>query len=83
MIRVEGAYWGTAAEIAAALGPDIKPATVRRWAARDGLTAVRSVDAGGRPQVQYPLDQAATIEARKRMSGRGRPRRLDTQHPPQ
>lgn len=77
MIRVEGEDWGTAAEIAAALGPDVRPATVRRWADRDGLPAVRAAGTDGRPTVRYPLDAAARIEAAKRRGGRGRPRELD------
>lgn len=72
MIRVHGREYGTAAEIAAALGPDVTTAMVRNWHQRDGLTAHRS----GR-NTWYPLDQAADIEARKRLAGRGRHRRLD------
>src|SRR5205085_2668656 len=52
MILVEGRRWGTAAQIAAVLGPDVTPAMVRWWAARKGLTAVRAVDEHGRPQVR-------------------------------
>jgi hypothetical protein len=77
VIRVDGKDWGTAAEIAAALGPDIRPATVRRWADRDGLPAVRSTGTDGRPAVRYPLDDAARIEAAKRLGGLGRRRELD------
>lgn len=72
MIRVHGREYGTAAEIAAALGPDVTVAMVRNWARRDGLTSHQS----GRT-VHHPLDQAADIEARKRLAGRGRRRRLD------
>lgn len=75
MIWVDERRWGTAAEIAAALGPDVTATTVRWWARHDGLTAVRSRDGSRRPQVHYPLDEAARIEAAKRSSGRGRPRR--------
>src|SRR5688500_12299473 len=74
MIRVKGRMWGTADETAAALGSDITAAMVRRWSERDGLEAV-TVPGSGRGTVRYPLDQAATIEARKGTTGRGRPRR--------
>ncbi|MEV4416133.1 hypothetical protein [Catellatospora sp. NPDC049609] len=77
MILLEGKQWGTAAQIAAALGPDVTAAMVRRWAERDGLRSVRSVDGLGRREVRFPLDEAAAIEARKRRGGRGRPRQLD------
>ena len=77
MIWVEKRQWGTAAEIAEALGPDVTATTVRWWARNDGLTAIRHRDDAGRPRVRYPLDEAAAIEAAKRMSGRGRPRRVD------
>lgn len=74
-----GRHWGTAAQIAAALGRDVTIAMVRNWAARDGLEAVRD----GRA-VYYPLDQAVAIERDKRLSkeetGKGRPRRLDARH---
>ena len=78
MIRAGGREYGTAAEIAEALGPDVTEAMVRNWARRDGLVRVRMAGPDGRPEVRYPLDQAAQIEAAKRKSGRGRPRRLDT-----
>lgn len=81
MIQIGGKTWGTAAEIAAALGPDIRPATVRRWETRDGLPAHRGKDDTGRPQVLFPLAEAARIEAAKRLSRRGRPRQLDTTPP--
>ncbi|MGA4726282.1 hypothetical protein ACPB67_02580 [Micromonospora taraxaci] len=68
MIYAAGRYWGTAAQLAAALGPDVTPAMIRRWRDRDGLTTIDG---------RSPLDQAATIEAAKRRSTRGRPRRLD------
>lgn len=69
MILLDGAEWGTAAEVARRLGPDVTVAMVRNWSRRDGLTAVRS----GR-HVLYPLAHAAAIEAAKRRSTRGRPR---------
>lgn len=73
MIRVRGREWGTAAELAAHLGGDVTEAMVRRWRDRDGLTTIRA----GRSALS-PLDQAASIERDKRVSGTGRPRRLDT-----
>jgi hypothetical protein len=73
VIPVQGRQWGTAAELAEALGPDVTEAMVRRWRERDGLTAVEV----GR-KVLSPLDQTARIERDKRLSGTGRPRRLDT-----
>ena len=74
MIRVLGRLWGTAAEIAQALGPDVTEAMVRRWRDRDGLASVEV----GRT-VLSPLDQAARIERDKRLAARGRRRRLDTE----
>lgn len=68
MITVEGREWGTAAELAAALGPDVTEAMVRRWRDRKGLTTHAGYS---------PLDEAARIERDARLSGRGRPRRLD------
>lgn len=69
--------WGTAAELAAALGPDVTPAMVRKWAKRKGLPRARMRDANGRPEVRYPLqglDGAAAIERAARLSTRGRKR---------
>ncbi|MFI7547227.1 hypothetical protein [Actinoplanes sp. NPDC049599] len=74
MIVVDGVRWGTAAEIAVQLGHGVTAAAVRSWAARDGLLAVRTRDGAGRPQVRYPLPEAARIDAAKRHAGRGRPR---------
>ncbi|TDC81890.1 hypothetical protein E1193_13380 [Micromonospora sp. KC606] len=68
MIYAAGRHWGTDRELAAALGPDVTPAMIRRWRDRDGLTTIEG---------RSPLDEAATIEAAKRRSTRGRPRRLD------
>lgn len=73
MIRITGRQYGTAAEIAKALGPDVTEAMVRNWARRDRLARHRTG-----ATVYYPLDQAARIEATKRAATRGRPRRLDT-----
>jgi hypothetical protein len=72
VIRIDTEDYGHAAEIARHLGGDVTADMVRNWHRRDGLTAYRR----GR-EVWYPLRQAATIEARKRGSGRGRARRLD------
>lgn len=77
VITVDGRTYGTAAEIAEALGPDITPAAVRKWATRDGLPRTRMRDANGRPEVRYPLAEAAIIERDKRLSTRGRKRKLD------
>jgi len=72
MIRVLGEeYYGTAAELAAVLGPDVTPAMIRRWADRAGLPAYRD----GRT-VLYPLARAAEIDRSVRRSARGRPRRV-------
>lgn len=68
MIYAADRYWGTDRELAAALGADVTPAMIRRWRDRDGLLTIEG---------RSPLDQAATIEADKRRSTRGRPRRLD------
>jgi hypothetical protein len=77
MITVGRYQYGTAAEVARALGPDVTPGMVYRWAERDGLE--RHHDPGvGRGTVRYRLDEAARIEAAKRNSGRGRPRRTQT-----
>jgi hypothetical protein len=74
VITLLGREYGTAQQIAARLGGDVTVAMVRNWAARDGLESIRV----GRT-VYYPLDQAATIERDKRVTGRGRPRRLDAE----
>jgi len=74
MINLDGVRWGTAAEIAEQLGHGANPTAVRSWAARDGLSSVRIRDAAGRPQVLYPLPEAARIDAAKRYSKRGRRR---------
>ena len=73
MIRVAGRDWGTAAELAAALGADVTEDMVYRWRDRDGLDTIRI----GRTAYS-PLDQAAVVERNKRLSRTGRPRRLDT-----
>ena len=72
MIRLKGREYGTAAEIARRLGPDVTERMIVNWRRRDGLECHHV----GRT-VYSPLDQAATIEAQKRHAGRGRPRQLD------
>lgn len=67
MITVHGRRWGTATEVAHALGADVTPDMIRKWAVRDGLTKIDR---------WYALDEAAAIERQKRTSGRGR-KRLD------
>ncbi|MBG0560707.1 hypothetical protein [Actinoplanes aureus] len=74
MIQVAGEWWGTAAEIADQIGHGVTAATVRRWAERDDLTAVRTVDRAGRRQVRYLLGEAVVIERAKRHAHRGRQR---------
>lgn len=69
MIEIEGERYGTAAQIAAALGPDVTEDMVRKWERRHALPAVRR----GR-EVWYPLREAASIEWRTRASGLGRGR---------
>jgi hypothetical protein len=76
VITLDGRQWGTRHEIAAALGPDVTPDMVRNWARRDGLTGYL---AGG--VTYHPLDEAAAIERAKRLTTRGRPRRVDDQSP--
>ncbi|TCB97568.1 hypothetical protein E0H26_11660 [Micromonospora zingiberis] len=68
MITIEGREWGTAAELAAALGPDVTEAMIRRWRDRKGLTTRAGYS---------PLDEAARIERDARLNPRGRPRRVD------
>jgi hypothetical protein len=69
VIHVDGVEYGSAAEIAARLGPGVTPTMVRNWHRRDGLKAHRI----GRA-VYFELGQAAAIERDKRASTRGRPR---------
>jgi hypothetical protein len=76
VITLDGRHYGTRAQIAAALGPDVTEDMVRNWARRDGLLGVRV----GRT-TYHPLDQAAAIERAKRLTTRGRPRRLDAPAP--
>jgi hypothetical protein len=74
VIQVAGEWWATAAEVAEHIGHGVTVAGVRRWAERDGLTAVRSTDGNGRPQVRYLLGQAVWIDRAKRHARQGRPR---------
>ncbi|NYT96313.1 hypothetical protein [Salinispora sp. H7-4] len=60
-----GREWGTAQQLVHRLGDDVTVAMVRRWRDRDGLTTHAGYS---------PLDEAARIEAAKRLSPRGRPR---------
>jgi hypothetical protein len=73
VIRIGEQEWGTAADLAARLGPDVTEAMIYRWRDRDGLITARV----GR-KVYSPLDQAAELERDKRVAGHGRPRRLDS-----
>lgn len=75
MITLYGHRYGTADEIAAALGPDVTPARVRDWARR-GLVHRHHIDGQGRGTTWYRLDQAAEVERLTRTSTRGRPRSL-------
>jgi hypothetical protein len=72
VITVDGRTYGTRGEIARALGSDVTPAMVRNWARRDGLSGHLAGSV-----MYHPLDEAAAIERRKRLSTRGRPRKLD------
>ncbi len=80
MITIDGVEYGTAAEVAAELGPDVTEAMVRSWA-KPGPRGARlprhNVPGAGRGTTYFPLEQAAQIEAQKRGSRRGRPRALD------
>jgi hypothetical protein len=73
MIVLRGVEYGTAAELAAALGPDITPDMIRRWAKRKGLRS-HNLAGQGRGVTYFDHDQAAEIEAATRRGGRGRPR---------
>ena len=71
MIWYRGHEYGTAAQVAARLGPDITTAMVRRWADRGRVDRHKLADGGA----LFRVDQAAAEERRTRTSGRGRPRR--------
>lgn len=83
-MKIRGRQYGTADELAAELGPDITADMIRRYHERDGLTRV-VLPGPGRGSVVFPLDEASAIERDKRLgkrlSGRGRPRRLDSPVP--
>lgn len=77
VITVAGQRYGTARDIAQALGPDITAARVRDWARR-GLLTGHHLPGQGRGTTWYRLDHAATTERTTRQATRGRPRSLDT-----
>jgi hypothetical protein len=85
VIHLDGRGYGTAAQVAAALGDDITPAKVRDWATRatnprdplHGMLDRHNLPGRGRGTTYYRLDQAATVEHITRTSTRGRRRRLD------
>lgn len=74
----DGVEWGTAAQIASRLQGGVTPSMVRQWARWYGLPKARMADGNGRPQVRYPVSDAAEIDRRMRHSKRGRKRALDT-----
>ncbi|WP_089158476.1 hypothetical protein [Micromonospora sp. NBS 11-29] len=83
MIWIEGHQYGTAAEIATALGPDITAARVRDWARRAanpadplyGLLHRHHVAGRGRGSTWYRYDEAAHMEFITR-STKGGPARV-------
>lgn len=71
MIRLgDGSEWGTAAEIAARLGPGVSRAMVRFWVRERKLTKI-VVSAR---DVRYAWAEVSAAEADARKSGKGRPR---------
>ncbi|WP_025620356.1 hypothetical protein, partial [Salinispora cortesiana] len=74
--------YGTAAQIAHALGPDITAARVRDWARRSrdpndrlhGLLPAHHLPGQGRGTTWYRYDQAAHVEMLTRTTSRGRTR---------
>ncbi|WP_018251861.1 hypothetical protein [Salinispora mooreana] len=82
MISLVGHRYGTAAQIAHALGPDITAARVRDWARRSrdsgdrlhGLLPAHHLPGQGRGTTWYRYDQAAHVEMLTRTTGRGRTR---------
>ncbi|GAB3816580.1 hypothetical protein [Micromonospora zhanjiangensis] len=89
MIWIDGHEYGTAAEIAAALGLDITAARVRDWARRAanpadplyGLLPRHHVPGRGRGSTWYRYDQAAYVELVTR-STKGGPARIGRWKPP-
>lgn len=83
MLYIAGREYGTAAEIAARLGPDVTAARVRDWARRSrtpgdplhGLLPGHHLPGQGRGTTWYRLDQAAAVEAITRSTAGGPPRR--------
>lgn len=73
VITLDGRTYGTAAELADALGPDITPQRIRDWARR-GLLNPHHAPGRGRGTTWYALDQAAAVERETRVSTRGRRR---------
>lgn len=82
MISLAGHHYGTATQIAHALGPDITAARVRDWARRSrhtgdrlhGLLPAHHLPGQGRGTTWYRHDQAAHVEMLTRTTGRGRTR---------
>lgn len=76
VITAGGREYGTAAEIAQALGPDITSARVRDWARRSrtpgdtlhGQLPAYHAPGRGRGATWYRLDQAAAVEAGTRQT---------------
>lgn len=83
MIWRDGTHWGTAAEIAAALGTDVSASRVRDWARRSrkptdplhGLLPGHHAPGRGRGTTWYRLDQAAAVELATRRTAGGPARR--------
>ncbi len=73
MIVVGGHEYGQAAEIAAALGPDVDAARVRDWARRNLLRGIH-MPGQGRGTTWYSMDDAAEAEATTRATRAGRKR---------
>ncbi|MEU4367537.1 hypothetical protein [Micromonospora chersina] len=77
LLRIHGRQYGTAVQIAAALGSDVTEDMVRNWARPRETNPLTRIQVGR--SVFYPLDEAQDKEAEKYLSGRGRPRQLDEQ----
>lgn len=82
MIWIAGNEYGTAAEIAQGLGPDVTADRVRDWARRSanpadtlhGLLPRHHATGRGRGTTWYRFDQAAKVEAITRRAKGGPPR---------